>query len=183
MTAETSNDLELFHYGIKGMKWGVRRKDGPDGTVSSNPRAAKRQAKKEAKAAARGGDEKWKRPVSGDAREASNSRARVKRHGSDALDNKDLQKLVNRMNLEQQYSSLVENKKASSRRRGGQKYVADILREAGKEAATEGLKWAATQGVKYAFNQATGGSSKSAPTTAYQVPTHLIEPSKKLIGR
>lgn len=35
MTTETSNDLELFHYGIKGMKWGVRRKEGSDGTVSS----------------------------------------------------------------------------------------------------------------------------------------------------
>lgn len=25
---------EIKHHGIKGMKWGVRRKDGPDGTVS-----------------------------------------------------------------------------------------------------------------------------------------------------
>lgn len=36
MSDITSEDLELFHYGIKGMKWGVRRKEGPDGTVSSN---------------------------------------------------------------------------------------------------------------------------------------------------
>lgn len=183
MTTETSEDLELFHYGIKGMKWGVRRKEGPDGTVSSNLRAAKRQAKKEAKAAARGGDEKWKRPVSSDAREAKNSRTRVKRHGSDALDNKELKKLVNRMNLEQQYSNLVENQKASSRRRGGQRYLADILKESGKEVATEGVKWAATQAVKYAFNQATGRSSGSASANAYRVPTNLIEQSRKAIGR
>lgn len=32
---ENSEDLELFHYGVKGMRWGVRRKEGPDGTVSS----------------------------------------------------------------------------------------------------------------------------------------------------
>jgi len=28
-------DNELAHFGIKGMKWGVRRQDGPDGTVTS----------------------------------------------------------------------------------------------------------------------------------------------------
>lgn len=30
---EHSSDLELFHYGVKGMKWGVRRPEGPDGRV------------------------------------------------------------------------------------------------------------------------------------------------------
>lgn len=28
-----AEDLELFHYGVKGMRWGVRRKEGPDGLV------------------------------------------------------------------------------------------------------------------------------------------------------
>lgn len=32
--SDSPEDYELVHYGIKGMKWGVRRKDGPDGTVS-----------------------------------------------------------------------------------------------------------------------------------------------------
>jgi hypothetical protein len=29
----------LAHYGIKGMRWGIRRERGPAGTVSSNPAA------------------------------------------------------------------------------------------------------------------------------------------------
>lgn len=33
MSDITTEDLELFHYGVKGMKWGVRRKEGPDGRV------------------------------------------------------------------------------------------------------------------------------------------------------
>lgn len=33
--SEDPADFELAHHGIKGMKWGVRRKDGPSGTVSS----------------------------------------------------------------------------------------------------------------------------------------------------
>ena len=30
---KSSEDLELFHYGVKGMKWGVRRPEGPGGRV------------------------------------------------------------------------------------------------------------------------------------------------------
>lgn len=182
--SENSEELELFHYGIKGMKWGVRRPDGPDGTVSSRVRRKeKREAKAAAKSEARGGDETWKRPVSDDAKTANNKRTRIKKHGSDALDNKELKQLVNRMNLEQQYSNLIDNEKANSKRRGAQGYVSDILKEAGKEAATEGLKWAATQGVKYAFNQATGGGSSGGTSTAYRVPTNLLTSASRRIGR
>lgn len=183
--SESSEELELFHYGIKGMKWGVRRPDGPDGTVSSRVRRKeKREAKATAKSEARGGDEKWKRPVSEDAKNANNKRTRIKKHGTDAIDNKELKQLVNRMNLEQQYSSLVENQKASSKRRGAQSYVSDILKDAGKQAATEGVKWAATQAVKYAFNQATGGGKNSGGTaTAYKVPTNLLTAKPLQIGR
>ena len=35
--AVESKDLELFHYGVKGMKWGVRRKVGSDGLVEGKP--------------------------------------------------------------------------------------------------------------------------------------------------
>lgn len=32
-----SNDLELFHFGVKGMKWGVRRKVDSDGLAIGKP--------------------------------------------------------------------------------------------------------------------------------------------------
>lgn len=32
-----SNDLELFHFGVKGMKWGVRRKVDSDGLAVGKP--------------------------------------------------------------------------------------------------------------------------------------------------
>ena len=46
MTTEESKDLELFHYGVKGMKWGVR-KDRPE-ALQGVPRSTSRTAKKDA---------------------------------------------------------------------------------------------------------------------------------------
>lgn len=34
--SEKSEDLELFHYGVKGMKWGVSRPEGPDGRIKKS---------------------------------------------------------------------------------------------------------------------------------------------------
>jgi hypothetical protein len=64
------------HHGIKGMRWGVRRKRGPDGTVGSSPDAAK----------------------------AAETAKLVRRHGTKAASNEDLRALVNRINLERDYA-------------------------------------------------------------------------------
>ena len=37
---------ELYHYGIKGMKWGVRRYQNPDGSLTA---AGKKKARQEYK--------------------------------------------------------------------------------------------------------------------------------------
>lgn len=96
MDKTMAGETFLEHFGIKGMRWGVRRREGPGGRVLGRP----------------------SRPhnpnLSEDARKAKESHAVVKTHGStDPLSNKDLQHLVNRLNLEQRYTKLTEETKSS----------------------------------------------------------------------
>lgn len=74
----------LAHYGVKGMKWGVR-KDRPYV------------------------------PGSDDAERAKSLKTRATTEGTRALSNHELQDLVTRMNLEQQYSRLNPQTKSLGR--------------------------------------------------------------------
>lgn len=48
--SDKPEDYELFHYGVKGMKWGVRREDRPSASERKAARTENRQVKREAKA-------------------------------------------------------------------------------------------------------------------------------------
>lgn len=96
----------LKHYGIKGMKWGVRRREGSDGRVI------------------RGGSSK--RATSEDHNEA---RA-LKTKRLSELSNDELRRLNERMNLEQNYTRLMANN--SSDLSKGLKVTQDILKTAGQ---------------------------------------------------
>lgn len=149
-------DNFLSHYGVKGMKWGVRRSTS-DRAAAAETKKAKKAERVEANKVAR--KEAWKKPVDEDAQVSGASRKRTEQHGTDALSNKELQALVQRMNLEQQYANLQSSGKAKSARQAGQDYVSDILKETGRELASEALKWAAREAVKTAFNKKSGGQS------------------------
>lgn len=203
---ETHEDLELFHYGVKGMRWGVRRPiDTATGLIKKS--SANRQARKKeredfkaekkqqrqdnAKALRRekmedryNRREKFSRPVTPEARRAERGRKRIKAHGTDAMSNKELQDLVTRMNLEQQYSALMDNQKASTRRAGASRYVRDILKEAGSSLLKDAATAAAGAAFKAAMNYATGKNSTDAGyTQAFKVAPTTIEAPRKQIGR
>jgi len=91
----------LTHYGVKGMKWGKRKSE--DGG-SSKP------------------------PASEDAALASKYKTTAKKAGTKALSNAELKILVDRMNLERQYSSLNPSVKKVAG-----KAVADMLVQMGKQ--------------------------------------------------
>lgn len=104
----------LAHYGVKGMKWGVRRAE----------RAEKKAQKRYENS-------------SEDSRAAQNAAKKIKKGSVDALSNQELQALVTRMNLEQQLSGLQEKKKTKS---AGQKFVEEVAREQFKNTVSGAIR-------------------------------------------
>lgn len=91
----------LAHYGIQGMRWGRRKSEGTSAVeVSTKTNPGK-------KVIAKGGQN---HPPSQDAIRAATFKQKAKASTPDALDTKELQELVNRMNLEQQYTRLTQTK-------------------------------------------------------------------------
>lgn len=79
-------DNELYHYGVKGMRWGVRRSRSKSSYISK---------KKRKKAAST-------KNMSADAKEA----ARLKKKSVNQMSNAELRKYNERKQLEQQYAKL-----------------------------------------------------------------------------
>lgn len=80
-------EYELVHHGIKGMKWGVRRFQKKDGTLTS-------------------AGKKRRVEISDDAKEARSLRTRK----ASELTNAELRRLNERVRLEQEYSRLNPSK-------------------------------------------------------------------------
>lgn len=91
-------DTFLAHYGVKGMKWGVHR--------DRTPTAVEVKTRPGKKVKTSGGKHQ---SASEDAIRAAKIRQQAKKSTTDSLSNKELQELVSRMNLEQQYRNLNHN--------------------------------------------------------------------------
>lgn len=117
---------ELFHYGVKGMKWGVRKdkkgSKGPvDVTVTQKRPGGGLQAK--------GGQ---RQPATEEAKKAVAARQKARMSGTKSLSNEELQEAVTRMNLEQQFNKLSANQKSA-----GAKFVENLFVNAGKQQAQQ----------------------------------------------
>lgn len=111
-------EIELRHYGVKGMKWGVRK----DKNTNTGPVPVTVTQTKPGKFAKSHGGQR--QPMSEDAKNALVSRQKAKASTTDSLSNKELQQLVNRMNLERQYQDLAFH---SDRRGNGLKFIQGLL--------------------------------------------------------
>lgn len=105
-----SNNSELMHHGIKGQKWGVRRFQNKDGSLTSAGKAksASDSANKQ-KVADRKEDVKNRRTM------------------SDA----DLKRKIERLKMERQLKDLTEEDISP-----GKKFVSEVLSSSGKKVAT-----------------------------------------------
>ena len=101
---------ELYHYGVLGMKWGVRR-------------AQNKVIKIGAKAKKQG----W----SDDAKSA----AEIKTKSVKQMSNAELRKINERTRLENEYKNLNKRKVSA-----GEKFVTDVVKESSKEIAKDYTK-------------------------------------------
>ena len=105
MKSQTIDEV-LEHYGVRGMHWGVRKKASSTPS-SSGPEPVVVKTK--------GGSIKTSggagHPVSEDARKAAEGRRKAKESGPNSLSNQEMKAVVERMNLEQQFSKLNPKQK------------------------------------------------------------------------
>lgn len=99
----------LEHYGVKGMKWGVRRTPEQLGRARAARKARKAEAKAQKKA-------DQSRAPSKDAVEAATYRRVAKNAGTSSLSNQELDALLKRMKLETRYvEALGDDRKSAGR--------------------------------------------------------------------
>lgn len=161
------NDLELYHHGVKGQRWGVRRYQNKDGSLTSygKKRYAKELAKLEAeKKRVRQQEQTAKKMKKlDDMRKDIDERKKAlktdespeptkqpkaqttpqKRKLSE-LSNEEIQAKIDRMNLENKYKTLAQeridavSKKEVSK---GRKFAEEVIEKAGKNIATQTVAW------------------------------------------
>ena len=121
----------LQHHGIKGQKWGVRRFQNKDGTLT--PAGRKRQKQDDG-------------PIHEDYSKSHNTKS-VK-----SMSDKELRDRINRLNMERQYAQLTATEKSM-----GRKIVSEVLLNVGKELAKEYLKNYAKKGIEEVLKRKTKG--------------------------
>lgn len=120
-----NNELYFYHHGIKGMRWGVRRYQNKDGSLT--PAGKKRAAKLEAQY------EKTTGKKLGES-SASSSTKTIK-----DMSEQELASGIRRIQLEQQYSTLMSQQNAKKVSRGKQ-FVSDLINKAVIPGITDASK-------------------------------------------
>lgn len=114
------NNYDLYHYGVLGMKWGVR-KDGSKNKGSSNKKPSRIKKKVKTKVKTLKKRIKGDYPKSQDFAEA----AKIRQRPVSSMSNQELTKVIKRLELEERYSDLT-----SKKTNRGKKKVDEMLKYA-----------------------------------------------------
>lgn len=109
----------LYHHGIRGMRWGVRRTEAQLGPKSSSHKSS---------------DERPNVTVNINSGHGSSSNASAKELSGKELHDRNIEmrERLNRIKMEKEYADLTAPQKSA-----GAKFVSSVLNDAGKRVATD----------------------------------------------
>jgi 2'-5' RNA ligase len=145
---------ELEHYGVKGMRWGVRReREAPSAVTPTAASVVPHGAKRKTKIEVAGGENHHAHE---DAIKVAESKVKLKRSGVNALSNKELQDMAKRLQLENQVAMLNSSRATKFIQRqleqqGQQTIQRNLSVKTAKKVAKKAGKSAATGAVTLAL--------------------------------
>lgn len=122
----------IAHFGVKGMRWGVRKERAVSTSVQTDTGLVKRRTKVETK----GGES---HPAHTDAIIAAVQKQKLRKSGTDALSTQELRDLSTRLQLEAQVTGLTTKK--------GKKFAQRQIETAGQQQIQRGTARAITVGA------------------------------------
>lgn len=149
------NTDELYHHGVLGQRWGFRRYQNPDGTLTP---AGRRRANKLAEKYAKVTGKKLiikKRSVQGNEKQKPKTISE--------MSDQEIQAKINRMRLEDTYMSMIASRAPKQQVSRGKRFVNNIKRNVIAPALTDAGRTLLENLIKKKGNDLIYGNGKSKP--------------------